>query len=435
MNTAIKPNVIIVTWHDTGRWFGCYGVEEVSTPNVDRLASEGMKFTNYYAVSTVCSPSRGCMLTGRYPHANGLMGLAHPVQDYTLNRGERHLSTVMKENGYNTLLFGFQHESPHHLIDEYLTFDETFLRDPIPPSNEVVECFSDYMKKRDKEAGPFYAQIGFFETHRHFCFGDVKPDTEKGIHIPDFLQDTPKAREEIALFQGSIKKADNSFGVLLETIKECGLEENTILVFAVDHGIHFPRAKATLYDPGLEIPLIIRWPNGKISGGKTCDTLLSNVDFFPTLLELLNIPVPENVQGYSFAKYFDNVKAETGREEIYAEFLNERRCIRTERFKLIHNFEPKEQYIELPVNMEKAKTYPIWPFAEKNWPYGELYDLEKDPDEFNNLYLDEEYREVRDELYSKLYKWMEETGDKLIKGPVPSPFYTRSLEKFMTNSK
>jgi N-sulfoglucosamine sulfohydrolase len=429
-----NPNVVIITWHDAGRWFGCYGNNHVHTPNIDALASEGFLFTNYYSNSSVCSPSRSAMLTGRYPQSNGCVGLAHGPYNWSIHAEEDHLSELLQDSGYDTRLFGWQHEVTHDRVEERLGFNETYLNDPLPPCNEVVDTFLHYISHRNEEEGPFYAQIGFFETHRPFDFGGVGPDTSKGLYVPPYLNETAKAREEIALMQGSLRKADAQTGRILEAIRENGFEENTIMVFTVDHGAHFPRAKATNYDPGIEVPLIIRWPGGGITGGKATNYYCSHVDFFPTLLELLEFPVKDHIQGKSFAGVFTGEEPEPLRDgAIFGMFINVHRFIRTKEYKLIINFTPKSTFKELPVSIESQAKHPIYPWVREEWPLGELYDLEKDPNEFTNLYYDPGYSAVVRELSARLLLWMQSIEDPIIKGPMPDPWYGSAIEDLKSN--
>ncbi len=432
--TGDKPNVVIITWHDTGRWFGCYGNPHVHTPNIDALAGEGILFTSYFSNSSVCSPSRAAMLTGRYPQSNGCVGLAHGPYNWSIHEEEEHLSELLRDAGYDTRLFGWQHEVTHDRVEERLGFNFTCLNDPLPPCNEVVDTFLHFIRHREPGEGPFYAQIGFFETHRPFNFGNVGPDTSKGLYLPPYLKDTPKAREEIALMQGAIRKADAQTGRILEAIRENGFEENTILVFTVDHGAHFPRAKATAYDPGIAVPLIIRWPDGGIQGGRRSDFYCSHVDFFPTLLGLLGFPVKDHIQGVSFAGVFTGKEPESLRDgAIYGMFLDQQRFIRTGDHKLIINFAPASGYQELPVSIESEQRWPIYPWVREHWPLGELYDLKRDPNEFENLYYDPGYDVLVRDLSARLLMWMQSVEDPLVSGPMPDPWYEDAIHDLKSN--
>ncbi len=428
-NEVVKrPNVVIITWHDTGRWFGCYGNKFVHTPNIDSLAADGYRFSNYWSTSSVSSPSRTSMLTGKYPATHGVKGLCHGPMNYSIRENEHHLSKVLRDAGFDTYLFGWQHETTHDLVHERLGFNHICYNDPTPPAEFTADTFDHFLAHRSAQAGPFYAQIGFAETHIPFDMGGVKPDSSNGIFIPGYLQNTPGARQTIAQLQGAIKKADSCAGAIIGALKKYGFDENTIVVFTCDHGVELKRAKATLYDPGMEVPLVMRWPAGRIMGGKVSDMLSCHADFYPTLLELLELPVQKDVQGISFVKVFNEGNPTPIRSEIFGSFIDQHRCIRTDSFKLIVNFEPHAEYTQLPVIFENAQKYPIFPFVDKQWPIVELYNLKNDPNEFVNLSFNFEYAATKRKLMKKLTSWMKASGDNLIKAPQPSPWFERTMQ-------
>jgi N-sulfoglucosamine sulfohydrolase len=418
-----KPNVIIITTHDTGRHFGCYGVHTVHSPAIDAIAEDGFKFTNYFTTSPVCSPSRGCMLTGRYPQTNGLIGLTHSPWDWSFNEGERHLSHIMHDAGYHTALFGIQHESSN--VEE-LGFESRHAQNSggtRQTALDTAESLSDFLKS-DTSQKPFYAQVGFFETHRPHDFGDVEPDDSKGIYVPPYLVDDETSRKELAVQQGAVRRVNDAIEIITHTLKETGHEDNTILVFTVDHGIEFPRAKWFCYDPGIEIALLIRWPKGGITGGQTCDHLLSNVDFLPTLLNLIEEPIPENVEGISFANVFKKTNATPTRDAVFSVFQgSDSRSIRTNHFKLIRNFAPR-RILDTPVNMTHT------PRPRIKLPVVELYDLKKDPNEFNNVATDPDYQEIYKDLSNRLWQWMEDVHDPSLKSPIPTPYYYEAVAEY-----
>lgn len=422
-----KPNVIIITTHDTGRHFGCYGIETVHTPAIDAIAEDGCKFTNYFTTSPVCSPSRGCMLTGRYPQSNGLIGLTHSPWHWSFNEGERHLSHIMRDAGYHTALFGIQHESSD--VNE-LGFDSQHAqRGPNVRRTalDISESLGEFLKS-DASSDPFYAQVGFFETHRPHDYGDVDADDSKGIYVPPYLVDDEKSRQELAVQQGAIRRVNDAVQVITDALNESGHEDNTILVFTVDHGIEFPRAKWYCYDPGIEIALLMRWPEGGIEGGKVCDHLLSNVDFLPTLMNLIDQPIPDNIEGISFASTIADTNAAQTRDAVFSVFQgSDSRSVRTNKYKLIRNFAPR-RILDVPVNMTNT------PRTRIKLPVVELYDLEKDPNEFTNVAADPEYADAYHKLTNLLWDWMEEVDDPSLKSPIPTPYYYEAVEEYHSRS-
>ena len=422
-----RPNVIVITTHDTGRHFGCYGVETVHSPAIDALAEDGCLFSNYFTTSPVCSPSRGAMLTGQYPQTNGLIGLTHSPWHWAFNEGERHLSHILRDAGYHTALFGLQHEA-----SDVSTLGFQAMHGQKGPGGkratapDVAAALADFLKGDAASKTPFYAQVGFFETHRPHDFGDVQPDDSKGVYVPPYLIEDDVSRTQLALQQGAIRRADDAVKIIANALKESGLEDDTLLVYTVDHGIEFPRAKWFCYDPGIGVALIMRWPGGGIQGGKTCDHLLSNVDFLPTLLDLIGQPIPENVEGISFSEVFSHDDAPPTRDAVFSIFQGrDNRSIRTERYKLIRNFTPG-RLLPVPVDMTNN------PRAAVKCPVVQLYDLEKDPLEFVDVAEDPAYRDVRSELSERLWRWMEDVDDPTLKGPMPSPYYHEAMAEYHT---
>lgn len=421
-----RPNILVLTTHDTGRHLGCYGVETVHTEHIDAFAAQGCRFTNYFASSALCSPSRAAMMTGRYPQSNGMMGLCHAPWWWALNEGERHLSTLLRDAGYETALIGHQHETTDtsslgwDRVIAYRVPDENMRH---TYSREVADAVEAFLAEQREAQRPFFAQVGFFETHRPFDFGGDEPDDSRGVYVPPYLQENDELRADLALFQGNIRRADRDFGRILEALKTHGLEENTLVVFTTDHGIHFPRAKATLYDAGTGICLIMRLPH-VIEAGCECDWLLQNIDFVPTILELIGVPVPDSIQGRSFAGAFRGGDR-SPRDAVFTEQTrhggaHEIRAVRTDGYKLIRNF-VEQRVCEPPVPYPKGPGHMVQPFVE-------LYDLKRDPEEFKNLADHPVCAGMRREMTQRLYEWLVDVDDPILDGPVASPYYLRARE-------
>jgi N-sulfoglucosamine sulfohydrolase len=420
-----RPHIVFITCHDLGRHLGCYGIRSVRTPTLDRIAAEGVRFANSFCTSPGCSPSRAAIATGRYPHCNGVLGLAHAHFGWELAPGERHVAAILGESGYYPVLFGLQHVTYHV---ETLGFREIH-RDR--PADEVAASLERFLAERGVEGAPLYLEINFFEPHRPFDFGGVEPDTTHGVSVPGYLPDVEATQGELALMQGAIHKVDQSVARIQHALEQAGMLENTLLVFTADHGIAFPRAKGTLYDPGIETGLILRWPAGGVTGGRVLQPLISNVDLLPTLLEIAGVPVPENVQGHSFRALLSG-ESYAPREAVFAEktFHNEYdplRCIRTDRHKLIARLEASNP-VEAPADVMRSPTYREM-IEETLGHHGhfELYDLKADPLERDNLAGEAGHAELERDLKQRLHAWMEETNDPLLRGPVASPFYYRTL--------
>ena len=329
----MRPNVLMVIYHNLGQHLGCYGNSSVESPNIDNFAKDGILFENYFATAPLCSPSRGSIITGKYPAKTGFMGLVN--RGWELPYDKVTLPKLLKEVGYSTYLFGFQHEcrKPKALGYEYVFG----WNDPPHLARKITPMVLNFLKEAKE---PFYASVGFFEVHRPWDIY-AKADPKKVI-IPLYLPDTPEVREDMAMFHGSIAEADRAFGEIISALKESKKEENTIVIFTTDHGIAFPRAKSTLYDPGIKTTLIIRWPKGNLIRGKVYKELLSNIDFLPTLIDIIEEEIPWSIQGKSFKNLILGGHYEPCRE-IFAQkdwhdIYDPIRCIRTERFKYIRNF-------------------------------------------------------------------------------------------------
>lgn len=429
----MRPNILFITTHDTGRHLGCYGVPTVQSPNLDRLADEGVRFDRMFSTSALCTPARGCLMTGRYPQTNGMMGLCHGVWKWRLNEGEKHLSHLLKDAGYYTALYGHQHETTD--IPRDLCFDEQDLyRDPEThqhvPAEKVVEGARSFLQRRAGEDQPFFLQLGFFETHRPFDFGGARPDYEKGVYVPPFLADNETSRRDLADFQGLIRKMDACVGAVLDELDALGLTENTIVVYTTDHGIAFPKkigkwAKATVFDAGIGVAFLMRWPGGAIGGGQSCGKLLSHVDVAPTLLDLAEIDDPGNLDGHSFAGVLAD---QPGREAVYAmQHCHgggpEQRCVRTDRYKLIREFAPgRDPRYPVDMNDEDASS--------GDRPFVRLFDLQADPGETENLADEPRLAEVRGELEARLARWMRSVNDPLLAGPMVPPYYVEAMADF-----
>ncbi len=438
----MSPNIIHISMHDAGRHFGCYGVETVQSPHLDALAAGGVRFTRAFACAAVCSPSRGACMTGRYPQANGLIHLCHGDFGYRYHQGEKHLSHLLRERGYYTVLHGFQHEAHHDEARAALGFEELVNADPAPPIYPVppadviargaCEFLEKYAANGNEMNRPFYMQLGFFESHRPYDFGGAEPDDSRGVTVPPYLRETEHVRQDHAGLQGAIRKADTAIGKVLDTLRGVGLEQETLVIFTPDHGLANPRAKATNYDPGIEIAMILRWPGGGLEAGKVTDRLVSNVDVLPTLWDLCGWEKPPNFQGVSFAGELGATpEAPAPRDAVYAlHHDGDVRSVRTVRHKLIRNFS-KRNGVKVPVQVERL-GHPILQSkgAQTHLPPVELYDVQADPLETENRADDPALAEVRRDLEDRLWAWMESVEDPILQGAYTTPRHKAALEEY-----
>lgn len=426
------PNVLCLNWHDAGRHFGCYGVETVHTPHIDRLAANGVLFERCFAASTVCSPSRGALLTGRYPQSNGLRGLCHGNFPWQLHSGHDHLSHLLRARGWHTALAGFQHEARHEDIARlgFLERIETHGRGPWhqAPCEFVAEGAADFLRRRRADGKAFYLQVGFFETHRPYDWGGATPDCEKGVWVPPYIVDNATARDDMAALQGAIRKADAQAGRVLAALEETGLADNTIVLFTTDHGLALPRSKGTMHDEGMGVAFVLRWPRGGLRGGRRSARMISNVDYVPTLFELLGLEPRPEFDGHSFADELGPWSGAEPRSFVHCLLADEMRAVRHAGGKLIYTYEDLADYPR-PVNLDWIPaSSPGQPLGQRRdlhvaatrpVPRIEYYDLRKDPAEMDNIAGHPDYLTELRYCAAEMTRWMERTGDPLASQPAP----------------
>ncbi len=422
-------NIVFITTHDLGRFLNCYDRTTINSPHLDALARTGVLFQNSFCTAPQCSPSRSGLHTGRYPHANAMLGLAHPPFGWELGPGEKHITRRLQENGYATALVGEQHLSAS---GRNLGYDTIV---PLGPARQMGEAAAQILSELATGDKPFYLEVGFHEPHRPYDWGNVTPDDSKGVAVPGFLPDCLESRQDFAALQGSVAAMDAGVGVLLEVLQQSGLDRSTWLIFTTDHGVAMPRAKGTLYDPGIETALLMRWPDQGIEGGGVYGEMISNVDIVPTLLEGANLPVPSEIQGRSFWPLLQNQpyqpRAEVFAEKTFHQYYEPMRGIRTTSHKLIVNMEASTT-IDVPSDARSSPVYPrlIEAFGG-NRAQVEFYDLKLDPWEENNLTtqpLSPELLAIEQDLRRRLLVWMEQTGDPILRGPISSPYYHEVVE-------
>ena len=418
-------NVVYFHTHDSGRFFSPYGAE-VFTPNLEQFAADACVFTNAYCTSPTCSPSRSALVSGRYPHNNGMLGLAN--RGFKLNDYREHLVHLFNSNGYQTLLCGVQHEAGRYVEHEQGAAIIGYQRDLSADNQGLSEkqlvewdranvrnCTKWLSSEEAKKT--FFLSMGFFATHREY------PDTDDSFtgKIPPYLQDCEAVRRDLQGHAASLKHFDTCFGQLIQALKENHLYENTILLFTTDHGIPYPMAKCTLYDAGIGVALMMRVPGKK--QGIVCDELVSQVDLYPTLCSLLKLNLEHEVDGVDFSALFDHPK-QTVREAVFAEVnfhtsYEPIRCIRTKTAKLIRYYDEEWRQLNLSnIDNSISKEAYLKQLEDSKKDMVQLYDLRKDPYEQHNLADDEAYQSLLEEMDAKLLKWQQDFHDPLLKGPI-----------------
>jgi arylsulfatase A-like enzyme len=412
-----RPNVLLINSHDTGRFLGCYGVNTVRTPHLDRLATEGVLLEQCSAASPICSPSRGAMVTGRWPQRNGLVGLVH--HGFRLHETERHAAALFRDGGYATTLFHFQHVAEPQAWSQ-LGFENFLLpsrdeEEPVyphmaRPAAEVGDGVADWLARQAARTNladrPFFAQVNFNETHTPFWFGGVDPQRLDGVTVPPWIEPSASAEDHFAHLQGSVAALDDGVGRILAALDSTDLAANTLVLFATDHGLEAARDKWTCYESGLGIAALARLPAQGISGGRRLATPLSNVDFLPTLLDCAGLPAPANLDGRSFAPLLrgDQPDLPASARPVFGIYYNGgSRSVRLGRWKLIRNLAAEPYGESAPVSL-RGDRGPRLPR-----PPAQLYDLSTDPHELHDLASRHPEEVAR--LSALLGRWMLDTGD------------------------
>jgi arylsulfatase A-like enzyme len=409
-----KPNIVYLHSHDTGRYVQPYG-HFIPTPNIQLLADQGILFRKAFAAASSCSASRASLVTGQYPHNNGMIGLAH--RGFSLFDYSQHVIHALRRAGYYSELIGEQHISEDDAIlgyDHVRHVDGTHVEFVAP---EAV----DFLTGKPPE--PFFLSVGFFETHRSYFAPTSVRDTLYSMPPPS-LPDVIETRRDMAAFKASARSLDHGVGGVLNALLDSRLADRTLVVCTTDHGLALPGLKAGLLDGGIGVLLIVRGPGG-FSGGKVVDALVSQIDLYPTFCELAGVEVPEFVQGESLLPLVHG-EAEKIRREVFAEITyhaayEPQRAVRTDRYKYIRRFVEGGPVL---ANCDDSTTKDLMielGWADRPLDSEQLYDLLLDPNETRNVAADAQYADVREELAGRLERWMEETGDPLLAGHVAAP--------------
>jgi N-sulfoglucosamine sulfohydrolase len=424
-------SVLLLVADDLGRDdLSCYGHPLAKTPNLDRLARAGVRFTHAFATTASCSPSRSVLYTGLHNHANGQYGLSHAEHHFVQHAFVETIFTLLRGNGYRIGLIGKKHVLP----------ESKYAADFEPRVNpRDVQRVGELAAKFFESAGdqPFLLIVGFTDPHRAAKgFGNertypgetpVAYDPSQ-VPVPHFLPEEPEVRAELAEYHQAVSRADQAVGRVLAALEAAGKQGETLVVFTSDNGMPFPGAKTTVYDPGLRMPLIVRHPT-RAKRGVVNHALVSHVDLTPTLLEWTETTGPKYpLHGRSFLPILEEENP-AGWEEVYASHTFHEvtmyypmRAIRTRKFKFIWN-------LAAPLSFPPASDL----FGSQTWQgvlrrkptlYGsrplqkylyrdefELYDVQKDPREIHNLANDPAYAQIRRDLAGKLRTFQEQTAD------------------------
>jgi len=440
-----RPNIILIVADDHGRGdLGCYGNAVVKTPNLDRLAGEGVRFTNAFCTTASCSASRSVILSGLYNHYNGQYGHQHAYHHFASFDHVRSLPVLLRAGGYRTVRIGKYHVAP----EEIYQFD---LQLPGNERNAVQMADNCRQLFETEDRRPFFLYFCTSDPHRGGGkaadlphqpdrFGNREPGypgvnevkyRPEEVAVPDFLPDIPECRAELAQYYQAVSRVDQGIGRLIEHLQKAGQYDNTILIYISDNGIAFPGAKTTTYEPGINLPCIVRRP-GQKNQGIRCDALVNWADLTPTILDLAGAtPRDYEFHGRSFTSVLEREHAPDW-DTVYASHTFHEitmyypmRVVRERRFKLIWNLAHGLDY-PFASDLWAAAT---WQGTLKRGrrlygrrsvdaylhrPKFELYDLENDPHEVKNLAEDPQHQAKLEEMKAKLKAFQKRTQDPWI---------------------
>ncbi len=431
---AQRPNVLLITADDMGFQLGCYGDSVTPTPALDALADRGRLFENAYVAQASCSPSRSAIFTGLYPHTNGQIGLANRGFAMHPPMTKRTLPVFLKQAGYRTGILGKLHVAPEASFpfDTRISVDT---RDVKATAAKAAEFLAG--------AEPFFLMANYSDPH---VLGrgprppqEAFPTQYKGVPeqplrvgqvppLPFQMIDTDEQIERVTQYHNAVMRFDTAVGLLLAELENAGHGDNTLILFISDHGPPFFRGKTSCYEGGVKVPMIVVWPE-VFKAGERSAALVSSLDLLPTILDAVEVTIPEDLHGRSLRHTLDSVQH---RAYLATEFhyhgtspFFPRRTIRDAKYKLIHNLLAGQSQPspgvdgDAALDMARRGKFPGTRIGEAferaaDPPEFELYDLVADPWEFNNLVELAEHADHLARLQQALLDWRRQTEDPLL---------------------
>jgi len=434
------PNILLIVSEDNGPELGCYGDPYARTPNLDQLASEGVRFENAFVPYTVCSPSRACFLTGLYSHQNGQIGLA--THKFALYRKDTpNFVTLFKGKGYHCGLVGKLHVNP----EDAFPFDFRAIRGANFNRKQTVRDYAKEAAEFFAGTGdkPWFLSVNFPDAHLPFIKKingrPIDPVSETDVKpMPWVGVDTPRLREQVANYYNCLARLDDGVGLLLSELEKTGQAENTIVFYFGDHGAQFPRGKGSVYEGGLRVPLIVRWP-GVAKSGQVRRELTSTVDLLPTALAAAGIAEPANLPGWDLRPLLAGSTPTEWRKYIFGFTTGSfpgacfvQHSLRDKRYKLISSPRPGTENLDAGTYLDESHKYFVISGATADdqltasesvkkafarWlkpPRYELYDLKEDPNEWNNLANSPGHSKTKARLIKALTDLQKRTHDPFL---------------------
>lgn len=417
-----KPNIVLIIADDISfDDMGCYGNKIVKTPNIDRLAKEGMRFDNAFLVTSSSSPSRCSIVTGRYPHSTGAAELHTPLPETEIP-----FPLLLKQNNYYTAHAGKWHMGP----SVYRAFDRYTDNNGYDNGNGGELNWVRFLKERDKNK-PFFFWLASHDAHRPWGADKfmITHDPDE-IEVPLFFADTPETRGDIVSYYNEIARFDYYVGEVRKELERQGVFENTIMIVMADNGRPFPRSKTRVYDSGMKTPFIVSWPNGIKQKGSVSNSLISSIDIAPTLLEIAGVEIINGIQGVSFSAILENPSKEI-RQTVYAEhnwhdYEAYERMVRTKNFLYVFNGRPNltnggpadSKRSPTQKSLNKVRDEGMLTPAQADVfihprPAEELFDLSEDSLQIINVASLPQYQKELTELRILFKSWQQKTGDTM----------------------
>jgi N-sulfoglucosamine sulfohydrolase len=424
-----KPNIIFIIADDVSQEdIGCYGNAAVRTPNIDKIAKQGIRFENAYLTTSSCSPSRNSIISGRYPHNTGAAELHTP-----LPAAQIPFPLLLKESGYYTVQAGKSHFGTPALR----AFDKAYEGREGGTGGEErwVKCLQE--RPRDK---PVFAWFAAMDAHRPWQADDfATPHDPAKVIVPPYLADTEATRQDIASYYNEIARFDFYIGEVVAELERQGIAKNTLILILADNGRPFPRSKSRVYDSGMKTPFIVKWENGITRPGSSSKSLVSVLDIAPTLLEVAGLAAAPAFQGRSFTKLLQDPTRDF-RQYVFAEhnwhdYEAHERMVRSKNLMYVLNSRPQlsnhgpadsnssPAFADLKKSRDEGKlsTAQQEVFRVPR-PKEELYDCNKDPLQLRNVAALPEYQQELKALRATLANWRTVTRDNTPQNLTPDWF-------------
>lgn len=455
LRAADRPNIILIIGDDIS-WddFGCYGNSTARTPNVDRLAARGIRFTNAFLTASSCSPSRSSIVTGRYPHNNGAASELHRPIAWNIPR----FPALLRTQGYYTLLSG-----KNHMSQEKPPAGEKAQPEPFevvdngqsPKNHGGHSNWVKHLQERPRDR-PFFFWFASLDAHRAWD-GDKDWDETaygpkhdpKKMRVPPFLVDDGPTRSDLASYANEVTRLDHYIGRVIAELERQDILNDTLIFVLADNGRPFPRAKTRVHDSGMKTALVAHWPAG-IKRPAICRSLVSSIDLAPTILEVSRVEIPATIQGRSLRAVFTDPAARVRRfafsEHNWHDYAANARAVRDGEYLYITNLRPEQPWqgpadsVRSPSHAslqaardQRALSLPQQDVFLAPRPAEELYRVTEDPDQLKNLVPDPAHAAALRRLREVMAQWRDETADSAPTDPSIDGFHRETGERLFPN--